>query len=71
PESEFYFVHTYYTRPEPEYIIGATYYGQEFCSVLGLGNLWAVQFHPEKSGRPGLKILQNFAAYCRETRHAQ
>lgn len=68
PESEFYFVHTYYTTPEPDYVIGTTYYGQEFCSVLGRDNLWAVQFHPEKSGRPGLKILQNFAAYCRGNR---
>ncbi len=71
PASEFYFVHTYYTRPEPEYVIGTTRYGEEFCSVLGRDNLWAVQFHPEKSGRPGLQILRNFAAYCGEKNNAQ
>lgn len=71
PESEFYFVHSYYPVPEPEYVIGTTGYGLEFCSVHGREGLWATQFHPEKSGRPGLKMLANFYAYCRETAHAQ
>jgi glutamine amidotransferase len=71
PDAEFYFVHTYYTRPASEYVLGTTLYGQDFCSVLGRDGLWAVQFHPEKSGRPGLEILKNFATYCRENNHAQ
>ncbi|MDQ7031500.1 MAG: imidazole glycerol phosphate synthase subunit HisH [Desulfonauticus sp.] len=58
--SEFYFVHSYYPDPHPEFIIGTTCYGLNFCSVLGQTGLWAVQFHPEKSGRPGLKLLENF-----------
>ncbi|THB67337.1 MAG: imidazole glycerol phosphate synthase subunit HisH, partial [Desulfovibrio sp.] len=66
PESEFYFVHSYYPSPKPDYVIGTTFYGRPFCSVHGAPGLWAVQFHPEKSGRPGLKILKNFYEYCRE-----
>jgi glutamine amidotransferase len=69
--AEFYFVHGYYTRPEPGYVLGTTRYGMDFCSVLGREGLWAVQFHPEKSGRPGLKLLKNFAAFCRGGNHAQ
>ncbi|MBG0777817.1 MAG: imidazole glycerol phosphate synthase subunit HisH [Desulfovibrionaceae bacterium] len=71
PGSEFYFVHSYFPNPAPEYVIGVTQYGRDFCSVHGSPGLWAVQFHPEKSGRPGLKLLQNFYAYCREDADAQ
>jgi glutamine amidotransferase len=70
PDSEFYFVHSYYPNPKPDYLIGVTTYGQEFCSVHGGPGLWAVQFHPEKSGRPGLKLLENFYRYCQEGAHA-
>lgn len=70
PSSEFYFVHSYYPNPKPDYVIGVTTYGQEFCSVHGGPGLWAVQFHPEKSGRPGLKLLENFYRYCQEGAHA-
>ncbi len=64
--SEFYFVHSYYPIPDPAYVIGITHYGLGFCSVFGRPGLWAMQFHPEKSGRPGLKILSNFYSYCLE-----
>jgi glutamine amidotransferase len=58
---EFFFVHAYYPVPESgEVTIGITEYGVEFCSVIAHLNLLAVQFHPEKSGRPGLRILDNF-----------
>ena len=64
PESEFYFVHAYYPSPrDPATILGETHYGFSFASVLFSGNLAAVQFHPEKSGRPGLKILSNFCSW--------
>lgn len=64
PEYEFYFVHSYYPCPsDKEHIIAETDYGILFCSVLGKKNLIAVQFHPEKSGRPGLKILENFCRW--------
>ena len=60
-EAEFYFVHSYYPAPADDTaILGVTDYGITFCSVLAVNNLVAMQFHPEKSGRPGLQILQNF-----------
>jgi glutamine amidotransferase len=63
-DSEFYFVHAYYPRPkDPANILGETQYGISFASVLFSGNLVAVQFHPEKSGKPGLKILSNFCSW--------
>ncbi len=64
PESEFYFVHSYFPSPAGrETIIGTTDHGITFTSVLGEKNLIAVQFHPEKSGPPGLTILKNFCLW--------
>jgi glutamine amidotransferase len=64
PESEFYFVHSYYPSPkESGVVLGETDYGSRFASVIGKKNLLAVQFHVEKSGRPGLKILSNFCRW--------
>ena len=64
PAAEFYFVHSYYPSPSDEMaILGTTEYGIIFCSVLAVKNLVAMQFHPEKSGRPGLQILKNFCAW--------
>lgn len=65
-KAEFYFVHSYFPRPADEFVIGTTTYGLEFCSVHGRDGLWAVQFHPEKSGRPGLQVLKNFYDYCQK-----
>lgn len=70
PEAQFYFVHGYYPAPAPEFVLASTYYGKEFCSVYGKDALWAVQFHPEKSGWPGLRLLQNFYDYCVEGKDA-
>lgn len=62
--AEFYFVHSYYPAPDQDSVVlGVTDYGIKFCSVLALKNLVAMQFHPEKSGKPGLQILQNFCAW--------
>ena len=62
--SEFYFVHSYFPAPKnKDTIIGTTDYGINFASVLGYRNLIAVQFHPEKSGKPGLTILKNFCLW--------
>jgi len=64
PAAEFYFVHSYYPAPFDESaVLGTTGYGITFCSVLAVNNLVAMQFHPEKSGRPGLQILRNFCAW--------
>lgn len=71
PDANFYFVHSYYPAPKEEFIIGNTTYGRPFCSIHGRRGLWAVQFHPEKSGRPGLQLLQNFHSYCREVENAE
>jgi len=63
--SEFYFVHSYYPQPEDSGdVIGVTdYAGVEFASVVGRGNLVATQFHPEKSGRIGLRVFENFSRW--------
>ena len=60
--SEFYFVHSYYPAPEnDDLIVGITRYADvAFASMVANGNVVATQFHPEKSGRIGLKLLENF-----------
>jgi glutamine amidotransferase len=61
---EFYFVHSFYPRPADEkYVYGVTDYGGDFCCALGYKNLFAVQFHPEKSGRLGLELLERFSRW--------
>ncbi|CAN5900445.1 imidazole glycerol phosphate synthase subunit HisH [soil metagenome] len=63
----FYFVHSYYPEPEePDDVIGTTEYGGEFCAAAGRENLAAVQFHPEKSSRAGLKLYENFLSWARD-----
>ncbi|MBU0543917.1 MAG: imidazole glycerol phosphate synthase subunit HisH [Proteobacteria bacterium] len=63
-DDEFYFVHGYYPAPDNyTHVIGTTGYGISFASVIGYKNIIATQFHPEKSGRPGLSILKNFCAW--------
>jgi imidazole glycerol-phosphate synthase subunit HisH len=64
-QSEFYFVHSYYPAPErKEMIIGQTDYADvTFASAAAYKNLAAVQFHPERSGRIGLKLLENFSRW--------
>jgi glutamine amidotransferase len=60
-ESNFYFVHSYYAEPEDGSLVaGTTEYGINMCSVLIKDNLIATQFHPEKSGRLGLRMYDNF-----------
>lgn len=64
PDDEFYFVHAYYPVPEdPKHIFGETTYGIPFPSIIGLKNIIATQFHPEKSGAPGLQLLKNFCQW--------
>lgn len=56
----FYFVHSYYPVPEDYSIVGTvTTYGKPFCSSIATPNLFASQFHPEKSGAAGLRLLKN------------
>ena len=65
PRSQFYFVHSYYPKPEREAdVLGhAVYGGVKFVVALAVDNLAAVQFHTEKSGRPGLRLLGNFLSW--------
>jgi glutamine amidotransferase len=62
--AEYYFVHSYYPAPaETAMVVGVTDHGIEFPCAIGWRNLVATQFHPEKSGRFGLQILENFLAW--------
>jgi len=60
-----YFVHSYYAVPPDEAVAATTSYGIDFCSVIRKGNVFATQFHPEKSGAIGLRMLRNFACMTR------
>lgn len=63
-EASFYFVHSFLPRPaRPENVLAETDYHQRFASVLGRDNVLATQFHPEKSGEFGLRMLDNFLAW--------
>jgi glutamine amidotransferase len=61
PGAYAYFVHSYVCQPaDANVILATTDYGQDFASVVGTGNVWGIQFHPEKSQQTGLQILRNF-----------
>ena len=61
---EFYFVHSFYPQPaEEKNIYAVTHYGNDFCSAVGCKSLFATQFHPEKSGRFGLQLLERFVRW--------
>lgn len=62
--AQFYFVHSYYPEPDDHScVIALTEYGIYFPSIIAKRNLIAVQFHPEKSAKYGLKLLKNFASW--------
>jgi len=63
-DSRFYFVHSYYADPENKQVIAATTaYPTPFVSAVAYDNVFAVQFHPEKSQHAGLQLLENFLAW--------
>ena len=65
--AHFYFVHSYYpTTRETSLATATCTYGVTFPAAVGRGSLFATQFHPEKSQRWGLRLLENFAAFVRE-----
>jgi len=62
--SRFYFVHSYYVDPDDETLAaGTTEYGIEFVSAIARDNVFAAQFHPEKSAHDGLQLLKNFCRW--------
>lgn len=64
----FYFVHSFYVKPTDLDIIATTTdYTIDFCSSIQKDNIWAVQFHPEKSQKAGLKILRNFKEFVEKS----
>jgi len=59
-DSYFYFVHSYYVQTEASLVAAETDYGGVFCCAVAKDNLFATQFHPEKSAAAGLRVYQNF-----------
>jgi len=60
-DAYFYFVHSYYAQPaDSEHTVGITDYGAPFCCAVARENIFATQFHPEKSAAAGLRLYQNF-----------
>lgn len=62
----FYFVHSYYVEPTEDIVSATSYYGINFCAAVARDNVFAIQFHPEKSSTWGLKILKNFGELVEE-----
>ncbi len=64
-ETPFYFVHSFAPAPSsPEDLLGSASYGSRFACAVERGNVFGVQFHPEKSSAAGLRLLANFAGVC-------
>ncbi|MFE1630478.1 imidazole glycerol phosphate synthase subunit HisH [Brevibacillus reuszeri] len=62
-----YFVHSYHVRVRaPEVLLATTDYHQAVTAIVGRDNVFGMQFHPEKSGETGMRLLRNFAVLCEE-----
>ncbi len=67
-DAYFYFAHSYYVEPQDQQGVAAiTDYGSPYCSVIVTKRLWGTQFHPEKSGAVGLRLLKNFVKFARQS----
>lgn len=60
PGEPFYFVHSFVARPRAEHLLATGEYGEEFAAIVGAGNVFGAQFHPEKSSLAGLRLLSAF-----------
>ena len=65
--AQVYFTHSF-AAPVTGDCVAATTHGTRFAAAVQRGHVWGVQFHPEKSGQPGLRILENFTALVRDQR---
>lgn len=65
-EEYFYFVHSYYLKTDGEFSIASCSYGVNFDAAVSRENIMGTQFHPEKSGRAGLRVIKNFVEMCRK-----
>jgi imidazole glycerol-phosphate synthase subunit HisH len=63
-DTPFYFVHSFTPRPAAGDLLGTAVYGERFACAAESGNVFGVQFHPEKSSAAGLRLLANFAGIC-------
>lgn len=63
-ETPFYFVHSFAPSPDHDDLLGSAAYGTRFACAAEQGNIFGVQFHPEKSSAAGLRLLSNFAGVC-------
>ena len=66
-ETPFYLVHSFAPKPESDDLLGTAAYGARFACAAERGNVYGVQFHPEKSSSAGLRLLANFAGICAKT----
>ena len=66
-ETPFYFVHSFAPWPLDEDLLGSAAYGARFACAAERGNVFGVQFHPEKSSAAGLRLLSNFAGVCAQS----
>jgi imidazoleglycerol phosphate synthase glutamine amidotransferase subunit HisH len=65
PTGPFYFAHSYFVQPDAaDVAVGMTDYGGRYGSMVQSGNVLGTQFHPEKSGPIGLRMLENFCRLC-------
>jgi glutamine amidotransferase len=65
PEQRYYFVHSYHACcASPDAVLATAEYGYEFAAAIGRGNIVGTQFHPEKSHRYGLRLMNNFARHA-------
>jgi imidazole glycerol-phosphate synthase subunit HisH len=62
-KTDFYFVHSYFVETEKDITVAETEHGIKFCSVIESSNIFATQFHPEKSSKSGRLILKNFSSF--------
>ncbi|MED1641984.1 imidazole glycerol phosphate synthase subunit HisH [Brevibacillus agri] len=59
-----YFVHSYHVLCKPDVLLATSDYHQEVTAIVGRGQVYGMQFHPEKSGETGMRLLRNFAVQC-------